>query len=123
MAGRNVPIVLIPRFSTYAGQTTCWSQSIPVSAYASVKFDFWNATMNGAPAAGVQLDIEQSNDNQTWETCSGGSPFVRGPGTGQTQLSAVLNKAWMRFGVTPLGTQPAVTCWAQGFFELREQGA
>lgn len=121
MAGRNVPIVLIPRFSTYVGQTTCWSQPIPVSAYSGLTFDFWNATMNGAPAAGVQIDVQQSNDNVSWETCQGGSPFIRSPGTGQAQLTAVLNKAWMRFGVTPLGTQPGITCWAQGFFELRER--
>lgn len=128
VAGKNVPVVLLPRFSTFVGPTPCWSAPIPVSPYVSVAFDFWNAAMNGAPAAGVQVDVQESNDllerqGNTWDTCAGGSPWVRGPGPGQAPLSAVLTKAWMRIGVTPLGTQPGVTCHAEGFFERRELGA
>lgn len=122
MAGLNVPVVLIPRFTTYVGPTTCWSPPIPVAAYAAVAFDFWMATMNGTPAAGVQLDLQESNDNEAWDACAGGSPWVKGPGTGQWSLSGVLTRAWLRLGITPQGTQPGVTCWAQGFFERREQG-
>lgn len=122
MAGKNVYVVLIPRFTTFVGPATFLSAPIPISAYASGTFDFWNGAMNGAPAAGVQLDLFESNDVVTWEACAGGSPWVRGPGTGEFQATAAFTKAWLRFGITPLGTQPAVTCFAAGYFELRERG-
>lgn len=122
MAGKNVYVVLIPRFTAFVGPTPCLSAPMSVSAYSSIVFDFWNGTMNGAPAAGVQLDLFESNDAVTWEACAGGSPWVRGPGVGEFQATAVFTKAWMRFGVTPMGNQPAVTCFAAGYFQLREHG-
>ena len=120
MAGKNVPVVLVPRFTGYVGDGTYWSQPIPTSAYSGISIDFWHGLLIGTGPPGVTVHFQESNDVANWRFCGGG-PWTVPPGVSETPLSAVLTMAWFRFGVILGGTNAGVTCWAQGFFELRER--
>ena len=120
MAGRNVPVVLVPRYTTYLGNQGFPTQPIPVAAYSKITIDFWHGPIQGAGPPGVGISFTESNDLENWVGCTGGPWFVPS-GVGELQFSADLTRAWFQFLVVPTGGNPGVTCWAQGFFELREK--
>ena len=122
MAGKNVPVVLIPRFTSYVGGGRFYSLPIPVAAYDTIVLDFWHGVINGTPLVGMNLYLDESTDGSAWDPTSGTpilSPYPPAPGEAQFRHS--LTKAWFRIGIELMGADPAVTCWATGFFELRER--
>lgn len=120
MSGPNMPVVFYPRYTTFLGGGPIWfTVPIPVAAYASVYVDFWHGSLMVAPTVGVTF--QESNDGTNWTTCDGG-PWTIVPAPGENSVSALLSKAWFQFGVSFGGGPTAgVTCWAEGFFELRER--
>jgi len=119
MAGRNVPIVLIPRFTTYAGATSFITAAIPVSPYSALNFDFWHGPVIGTFGS-IILALQESNDGSRWDDCTGSVPGIA-PAEGEVPVSVTITKAWLRLVVALAGTDMAVTCWAEGFFERREK--
>ena len=120
MAGRNVPVVLVPRYTGYVGDGQYYSQFIPVSAYSRITIDFWHGVLIGTGPPTVAINFRESNSLSGGQDCGGG-PWVVPAAPGESTYRADLTMAWFQFGVILGGTNAGVTCWAQGFFELREK--
>lgn len=118
MAGQNVPIVLIPRYTTYVGTGDFRTIPIPVSAYEALVLNFINGNMIGSGT--VILSCQETNDLQTWTACTGDTPAVPSPFQ-EIQWRFNVSKAWLRFTVSLNGNNIGFTCAAQGFFEKREK--
>lgn len=120
MAGVYVPLVLVPRYTTYCGATGTSFTTIgmDVSEYEQAVVSFWRAA--GLNLTGVTINFEESMDQQNWSTCGGG-PFVSSGALVEDQFSPVLTKRWFRINITlTTGTTAVLTCWCIGFLMQRE---
>ena len=119
MAGELVPLVLLPRYTTYAGADTFTSIGMDVTPYSKAIVNVWRGNLIGTSGT-VGVTLQESTDQTNWTTCTGTSPdFDPGADT-EDQYEATLNKRWFRIKVTTTGTNVAVTCRAIGFLEMRE---
>ena len=120
MAGVYVPLVLIPRYTTYCGAngTDFTTIAMDVSDYDKAVMSFWRGA--GLNLTSITIDFEESMDQQFWTSCAGG-PFAD-PGAGvEGQFQPVLSKRWMRIKLTVASPSVAVvTCWCIGFLVQRE---
>ena len=106
MAGELVPLVLLPRYTTYAGADTFTSIGMDVTPYSKAIVNVWRGNLIGTSGT-VGVTLQESTDQTNWTTCTGTSPdFDPGADT-EDQYEAT-------------GTNVAVTCWAIGFLEMRE---
>jgi len=118
MPGTLVPIVLLPRFTTFSGPTTTfYTVGMEVSEYSKVILSTWRSS--GASLSGFAVTYEESTDQLTWTTCAGG-PFSDPGAFAEIQHQPELTKRWFRIGVTLTGANAVVTCWCIGFLEMRE---
>jgi hypothetical protein len=118
MAGTLVPLVLIPRYTSYAGDATAFTTiGMDVTEYEKAIVSFWRS--NGANFGSIAITFEESMDQLNWTTCAGG-PFTD-PGAGnEGQFQPELTKRWFRIKVTPGGANVVVSCWCIGFLMQRE---
>ena len=119
MAGELVPLVLLPRYTTYVGTIDFTTIGMEVSDYSKAIVNVWRGPMVGtSPTFGVTF--EESTDQSSWTVCTGATADSD-PGSGvEDQYTATLTKRWFRIKTTLGGTDPIVSCWAIGFLELRE---
>jgi hypothetical protein len=117
MAGTFVPLVLVPRYTTYAGDTSFSTVAMDVSEYSKATLSFWRSV--GANLTSVAATYEESTDQVTWTTCGGG-PFNTPSANTEEQHQPTLTKRWFRIVLTLTGTDAVVTCWCIGFLEMRE---
>jgi hypothetical protein len=120
MAGELVPLVMIPRFTTYAGVGTYSTIAMEVTEYQSAILNVWRG-----PAVGTWgIRFEESTDGVGWADCtvtpSGTPPYDPTENT-EIQYVATLRKRWFRVSAVLAGTNPVATCWAVGFLEQRER--
>jgi hypothetical protein len=121
MAGRSVPIVLIPKYTTYAGDGgTFYTPPIPIGAYDTLVATIFGGKVVGPGGSACTLQCQESNDLTTWTDCSGGTPTYPGPFT-PVQYSFTLEKGWLRFGVHINNASALVTLSVEGHLELREK--
>ncbi len=121
MAGKSVPVVIVPRFTSYMGAMTSLSEPTPIAASAGIGLTLWCGPLHGSGGSlAMVVSIQESNDGETFVDCAGG-PWVVPSAGNESFLTATFSMAWMRFVVLLNGTTPAVTCWASGAFELRER--
>jgi hypothetical protein len=120
MAGELVPLVMLPRYSSYIGAGDFYTIGMEVSDYTSAIVNTWRGAMLGSsPTFGITF--QESTDQVNWTTC-GGTTAASDPGAStEAQYTATLTKRWFRVKVTLGGTNPAVSCWAIGFLEMRER--
>lgn len=118
MPGNLVPLVLIPRYTTYGGATTFTTIAMDVMEYDTAIVNLWRAPLGGTgPTFGVTF--QESMDQNTWTTC-GGTTANSDPGsTTETQYNATLTKRWFRIQVTLTGSNPFATCYGIGFLQER----
>ena len=118
MAGELVPLVLLPRYSSFIGAHVFTTIGMEVSNYSKAIVNVWRGNLTGS---GPTFDVkfEESVDQNNWTTCSGGGGGDPGADT-ETQYSPLLSKRWFRIKVTLAGTGPACSAWAIGFLEMRE---
>jgi hypothetical protein len=119
MAGNLVPLVLMPRFSTYAGANTFVTVGMDVTDYETAIVNVWRGTMIGSAGPTFAISFEESTDQDSWAQCTGGAGGDPGANT-EAQYTPTLGKRWFRVKLVLTGTSPAVTCWAVGFLEQRE---
>lgn len=118
MSGRNVAVVIVPRFTTYVGGGTYETIPIPVSAYDGLVVSVWRGALIGTVPT-LSLGFLESNDLENWSACAG---TVVPPGAGsEAQSSVSFTKAWFRMNTVLASADSGVTMWAQGFFTLREK--
>ena len=120
MAGLYVPLVLIPRYSTYCGAngTQFTTIAMDVVEFEKAVVSFWRSS--GVGLTSVTINFEESMDQLIWSTCSGG-PFTDPGATTETQVSPVTSKRWFRINITiNCAGSASVTCWCIGFLMQRE---
>jgi hypothetical protein len=119
MAGNLVPLVLIPRFTTYAGPHEFKTVGMDVTQFQNAIVSVWRGELGGSGTPDVDFYLEESSDQETWTQCSGiTQPFTPAVGL-EVQYVVELRKRWFRIQVDLSGTGPIVTCWAAGFLEER----
>jgi hypothetical protein len=127
MPGQLTPLVLLPRYTTYAGRPTSGSVlfstiAMDVTEYAQAIVNLWRGkiigTESGTPP--VKFNLEESTDQVNWTTCDGTTAdFDPGENT-ETQYNPVMTKRWFRITVALGHASNVVSCWAVGFLEQRE---
>ena len=121
MAGELVPLVMIPRFTTYCGAGSFETVPLLVAAYSRATLTVWrgklvgNWTPSGGSAATFSLVFQGSHDANTWVdlTTAITTPDV------SSKVEFDLNCRWLRVSVVLTTTLPsplvgAITCWAAG---------
>lgn len=121
MASQIVPIVLIPRFTTYVGAGTYTTIGLEVSRFQSMNVTIWRGPLIGSVPGGaaVSIQLETSPDNETWT--ADGAPITTA--NAHSFVEALFTRPWMRLKVTltaDASNVVALTCWATGFVEMRE---
>ena len=119
MAGELTPLVLLPRYTSYAGATTFTTIGMEVTDYSKALVNVWRGPLLGT-AATIAFTFEESTDQTNWTTCNGITPPLDPGADTEAQYQPELNKRWFRIKVTLGGTDPSGTCWAIGFLERRE---
>lgn len=118
MAGELVPLVLIPRYSSYCGAHDFTTIAMDVTEYQSAIVNVWRSEMSGTSPT-FSITFEESTDQDNWTTCNNGTGGDPGQNTEQ-QYTPDLKKRWFRAKVTLTGTQPVASLWGVGFLELRQ---
>jgi len=121
MPGELVPLVLLPRFSTYAGADDFHTVAMDVTEYSSAIVNVWRGKHVSATSPTFGVTFQESTDQINWTTCSGTTANSDPGQDTEVQYTATLTKRWFRIKVTIGGTSPApvCTCWAVGFLEQR----
>jgi hypothetical protein len=122
MAGELVPLVMMPRYSVYSGETTFTTIAMDVTDYQTAILNLWRGKL--VTNTTLLISAEESTDQVTWATCTGGTGVDPGVET-EVQMTATLKKRWFRLklvlGVSAGSPYPVATCWAVGYLEQREQ--
>ncbi len=117
MAGELVPVVMVPRFTTFAGATDFYTIAMDVTEYQTALLSLWRGP--DVPAGATwSVTAQESTDQNSWSTCTGGGPTAVGAST-EVQMSATLTRRWFRLKITIAGSDPVLTGWAVGFLEQR----
>ena len=119
MAGERVPVVLVPRYTTYVGQTGFWTLPLDVQAYSSIELTAWRGPLLGTNPTFL-IYAMKSVDRAFWDEVPGSTGDDPGPDT-EHSYSWPLSGRWFRLRITLGGTLPGVTWWAQGFLIKREK--
>ncbi len=117
MAGLYVPLVLVPRYTTYTGNNTFTTIGMDVSDFEKAVVSFWRSS--GIPTVALTIDFQESMDQQTWSSCAGGAFSDPGANT-EVQFNVTLTKRWFRISLTLGNAASAITCWCIGFLMQRE---
>ena len=72
MAGELVPLVLLPRYTTYGGDSTFTTIAMDVTDYETAIVNVWRGKLIGT-APGIGFTFQESTDQVTWSTCTGTS--------------------------------------------------
>ena len=107
-------IVLLPRFTSFAGADTFPTGPINVKQYASAIVTMWFGTPVGTTPA-ISVDFEESPDLTLWSTLASLTPT---PGT-ELRQSISFGMEWMRVVVQLGGADPGYTGWCVGNFVTR----
>jgi len=123
MAGELVPLVMLPRYSTFSGADTFQTIAMDVTAYSSVILNLWRGNITGGSSPTVAFTCQESSDQVTWTDCGGTNTSGFDPGADmEDQALADITKRWFRLVVVLTGAGgggPNLTCWAVGFLEQR----
>ena len=125
MAGRQVPLVMFPRYTTLVGETTFTTIAMDVTDYQGARLSVWRGEIPADSA--FKLTCQESTDQLVWSNCSGTSVVDYDPGQEvEGQSVPALKKRWFRIQIVlesnnPTNPYPQVTFWVVGFLEEREQ--
>jgi len=110
-------LILLPRYTTYAGARTYLTQPFWIHDFARADLMAFIGAMIGSSAT-VSIQIQESPDLDLW--IDNGSAFTS---AGEAIGSFELAHDWMRVAVTLAGTDPAVSLWLVGNFVERAKAA
>ena len=71
MAGQQTPLVLLPRYTTYAGASTFLTLAMDVTEYSSASVNVWRGKLLGTDTPTVAFSLEESSDQVNWTACAG----------------------------------------------------
>ena len=121
MASVRDRIILLPRFTTLAGEGNFTTQAMNVAAYESAEISVWMGRIVGDGS--VAAEIEESTDRVVWSLCAGTSSVGMIPLT-EELLTPDFSKAWMRLKMllsAGIDASPIATVWAAGFANKRNR--
>jgi len=131
MIGELVPLVMIPRFTSFLGPTTFSTNPLDVSEYERSHLEFWRGELAGSagsPVATFTAHFEEANEP---DPPGGAWTIVPTPGfttpittANANSLVTPLNftKKYFRIRIVLTGTSTGhcgITCWAAGNLEKR----
>jgi len=125
MPGQLTPLVLLPRYTSYAGKPSTGTLyfatiAMDVTEYSSAIVNVWRGKVVGGTTPGITFTLQESTDQLFWTTCTGTSAgFDPGENT-EVQYNATLTKRWLRIIINLGGADNVASCWAVGFLEQRE---
>ena len=126
MHGMQVPLILVPRFTSYMGARDFISAPIDASRYHAGSLTIWRGALQGtSPEFKLYVQFSSDAHEDNWIDFPLVSPLQHwadpGANTAQTYGFGAINR-WMRCKVTLSGTFPEVTCWAAGLLAERTDG-
>lgn len=116
MPSVDASIVFVPRFSTLVGETSFTTLPLDVSQFGGAQFQIWRGPIRvgSGPAGTFTVYLEESLDALTW-VLGASSPTAHVIGDEETKLfSYSFRLRWFRVRIELAGTDPIVTCWAEG---------
>jgi hypothetical protein len=128
MAGQQVPLVLLPRYTTFAGVPSTGAGTIGVDYFSTIAMDVtqyqsavlnvWRGKIIGSGTT-PKFNFQESTDQVNWSQCAGVSAD-RDPGENkEAQYEAALGKRWFRITVKLDNQSDVLSCWAVGFLVQR----
>ena len=128
MAGELVPLVMLPRYTTYAGKITSPSTdyfttiAMDVTQYESAILNVWRGKIVAATTNSFTVWFEESTDQVTYSACAGSNPSGDAvTENAETQFTLTLKKRWFRMKVLLGAADNVASCWAVGFLEERQR--
>jgi hypothetical protein len=125
MKGELVPVVMIPRYTSFVGEGSYITTPLLVSDFADGTLELWTGFIYPAAGASFTVYFEEAFDAELptsgWISCTSISP----PTTQNSQVYVPLafSKRYFRIRIvlTPDSTYGlvAITCWAAGSFQKR----
>jgi len=120
VVGETVPVILIPRFSSYFGASDLATVPLDVSSFSKGTVTLWRGPL--VDPGTFRLHVETSHDANTWFAEPPGSTGFD-PGDDDSEIVGfTCPRRWLRVRVSLTGSQPAVTCWCAGMLEYRVDG-
>jgi hypothetical protein len=112
-------ITFLRRFTTLAGAASFSTSPLDVSQLDGVRLQVYRADLLGSGDLTFTVFIEESLDGENW-TQGPDAPVGYDPGAGLAQFfSYCFQLRWFRLRVVLTGTDPMVTCWAEGVVERK----
>lgn len=119
MIGKAVPLVLVPRYTTYVGESTFTTAPLRVSEYVQAHVTLWRGPLIGAGRGGsFTAEFQVSHDGNDWENAIAAVTTVNRSNAYDVPLS----RRWLRLKVTlsvSTGSDVGITLWATGLLEKR----
>lgn len=115
MLESTVPVVLLGRFSTFAGGGTFNTLAVNAVACETARIHVWRGRIG--PTSTFAFALEESNDGTVWTVLTSGDPGTET----EVLMTATLTKAYVRAAVTLTDPTdvPVATCYAVGELLLR----
>ena len=122
MAGELVPLVMLPRYTTYAGTKPnigFTTVGMDVTEFDAAILNIWRGAMLGGGSPLFKVNCEESTDQNTWTICTGTTEDTEVDEDEELQFNPELTKRWFRLRIEISGTAPVVSCWGVGFLVQR----
>ena len=113
----TIPVVLLGRYTTIAGQGDFTSVPINVVGYSKIELTVWRGEFADA-GYGYRLALEESMDQDTWDELA----VITPTSAGETQINVELSRSWLRVLVNlavPGSEFPVIANYAVGFLIAR----
>lgn len=123
--GRQVPVILFPRYTTILGTGGDEFTTLPLdmTEFESARITLWRSTMQGTSSPTVTFFFDESTDRNTWTNCEltpfGGETIPSD--NSELVVPFPVGRKWFRLRARLDGGAPAVTIWAQGFLIRRQR--
>jgi hypothetical protein len=108
-------VILIPRFTSYAGANTFLQAPMNIREYESAVFLYQLVATIGTIGPSITVKVQESPDLSIWYDA--GPALVSGDPETRT-----FRFEWIRLHIEMSGTDPGFTCWCVGDF-VRRRGA
>lgn len=108
MQGEMVPVVLLPRFTTFAGGGRYETAPLDVTDYDRLVVEYGCGTVYGGGS--VTVLFEESHDGIEWFELDSTAVAV--------DVRVDLTRRWLRVAAV-VGSGKAITCWCQGQLRRR----
>ena len=120
MKGATVPLILLPRYTSYVGTSGYFFTTVPmdVTEYEGGTFYLWRGkALGGSPA--VWVWVEESTDAETWTLVGSAPAKIVTVEDNRQRVDLAFQKKWFRLRIELQGTDVAVSCWAIGTLTTR----